>query len=60
YKAGIKDLLGGETTTQDKAYLLKDDYGTIEFLLQVFKKLPIKPKTYKKPYHITLCFREKD
>lgn len=53
-------MLGGETTTQSKAYLLKDDYGTIEFLLQVFKKLPIKPKTYKKPYYIILCVRKKD
>lgn len=53
-------MLGGETTTQSKAYLLKDDYGTIEFLLQVFKELPIKPKTYKKPYYIILCVRKKD
>lgn len=45
--------------SQGKAYLLKDEYGSLEFLLQVFKALSVKLNTYKESYHIVLCGREK-
>lgn len=41
-----------------KAYLLKDDYGTLEYLLQVFKEVSKACKNMAE-YEIILCGREK-
>lgn len=41
-----------------KAYLLKDDYGTLEYLLQVFKEVSKACKNIAE-YEIILCGREK-
>lgn len=42
-----------------KAFLLKDEMGSLDFLLQVFKELSPHLQTTDKPYEIVLCGREK-
>lgn len=61
----IKELASYETAKimnslnkNGKAYLLKDEFGSLEFLLQVFKELSPQLKIFDKPYQIVLCGRE--
>lgn len=61
----IKELASYETTKimncinkNGKAYLLKDEFGSLEFLLQVFKELSPRLMALDKPYQIVLCGRE--
>ncbi|CAR25519.1 ZYRO0A01782p [Zygosaccharomyces rouxii] len=53
------DRLLAKVKEAGKAFLLKDEYGTLEFLLQVFKEFTNKLGKTPNEYQLVLCGREK-
>ncbi|GAV56041.1 hypothetical protein ZYGR_0AZ02130 [Zygosaccharomyces rouxii] len=53
------DKLLAKVKEDGKAFLLKDEYGTLEFLLQVFKEFTNKIGDNLDEYQLVLCGREK-